>query len=269
MSNYKPEFPPLYTQDPLDRFSDRANDYAKYRPSYPGAAIDAILAGLGQPSDLIVADIGAGTGISSRLMADRGAMVWAIEPNATMRDAAESHSRVEFWNGTAEQTGLPDHSVGLVLCCQSFHWFEPVATLTEFHRILRPQGRVALMWNERNRDDQFTEQYTSIIRKAADPAYFERIERRASEGSVLQHSPLFQTYRCQVFVNSHRLDRAGLIGIASSASYIPQSGPAYEQLILDLQQLYDRWLQDFGAEAIQLSYHTHLYLADVVPQVSD
>lgn len=253
--------PPLHAQNPHGRFSNRADDYAKYRPSYPAAAIDAILVGLAKPTDLIVADIGAGTGISSRLFADRGATVWAIEPNATMRQAAEPHPRVRFRDGTAEQTGLPDHFVHLVLCCQSFHWFEPVAALTEFHRILQPQGQVALMWNDRNREDAFTSQYITTIRKAVDPRYFERLDRQASDGLALQQNPLFQNYTRQVFVHSHQLDRSGLIGIALSASYLPKSGVAYEQLIIDLQQLYDRWTQDSGEEMVKLSYRTHLYLA--------
>jgi 2-polyprenyl-3-methyl-5-hydroxy-6-metoxy-1,4-benzoquinol methylase len=76
----------LHTLNPLDRFSDRAADYVKYRPSYPMAAIDIILEGLGQ-TPLVAADIGAGTGISSRLLADRGVRVLAIDPNAAMRAA--------------------------------------------------------------------------------------------------------------------------------------------------------------------------------------
>lgn len=80
--------------NPQSRFSDRAQDYAKYRPSYPSEAIDCILAGL--ETSGIAADIGAGTGISSRLLADRGVKVIAIEPNAAMKQAAESHPLVEF-----------------------------------------------------------------------------------------------------------------------------------------------------------------------------
>lgn len=71
---------PLYAMNPLNRFSDRAADYVKYRPSYPDAAIDKILEGLGSISQLVAADIGAGTGISSRLLAEREVKVVTTLP---------------------------------------------------------------------------------------------------------------------------------------------------------------------------------------------
>ena len=115
--------PGLHQLNPQSRFSDRAEDYAKYRPSYPTAAIDCILQEFKEKSPLIAADIGAGTGISSRLLADRGVRVIAIEPNAAMRQVAEAHPLVEFRHGSAEATKLPDKSVDLVTCFQAFHWF--------------------------------------------------------------------------------------------------------------------------------------------------
>src|SRR5262245_49009958 len=92
--------------DPTGRFTQRADDYAVYRPTYPAAAIDAILDGLGAPARLVAADVGAGTGIASRLLAERGVRVLAVEPNAAMRAVAAAHPRVEAHVGTAEATGL-------------------------------------------------------------------------------------------------------------------------------------------------------------------
>ena len=80
-----------YELNPTSRFSDRADDYVKYRPGYPPAAIDAILNGLGPPASLVAADVGAGTGISARALADRGVRVLAVEPNAVMANAAVPH----------------------------------------------------------------------------------------------------------------------------------------------------------------------------------
>lgn len=252
---------PLYTHNPQQRFSDRADDYAKYRPSYPAAAIDQILQGLSDLPDCVIADIGAGTGISSRLLADRGLQVWAIEPNAAMRAAAEPHTGVTYREGTAEQTGLPDRSVDAITCCQAFHWFEPSATLTEFYRILKPGGRVALLWNDRDRQDAFTEAYMNTIRQAVDPSYLERIDRKASNGEALNQHPQFEGYTVYQFANAHWLDRAGLVGIALSASYVPKTGPACEQLIQDLQQLFDQWCDRFPDRQVALSYQTNLFMA--------
>ncbi|MBV9438785.1 MAG: class I SAM-dependent methyltransferase, partial [Candidatus Eremiobacteraeota bacterium] len=121
---------------PTARFTKRADAYAAGRPSYPPAAIDALLDGLGDPSAVVAVDLGAGTGISSRLLAERGAQVLAVEPNAAMRAAAERHPRVEWIDGTAEQTGLAEASVDLVAAFQAFHWFHAPVALREAIRIL-------------------------------------------------------------------------------------------------------------------------------------
>ena len=252
-------FLPLHRQNPQTRFSDRAEDYAKYRPSYPAEAITAMLAGLGDPALLTAADLGAGTGISSRLVASRGVRVWAIEPNAAMREAATPDPNVTFQAGSAEQTGLRD-PVHLVFCTQAFHWFEPVAALAEFHRILKPGGRVALLWNDRDPEDEFTNQYTDVIRQAVDPRYIERLDRKASDAEALRLCDLFENYRAQRFANAQPLDRTGLVGMAMSASYVPKAGDAHQQLVSALQALYDGWQ---GAEQkVRLAYHTHLFLAE-------
>lgn len=265
MMSHSNALPPLHTQNPLERFANRADDYAKYRPSYPVAAIDAILS-FGDPAQLRIADIGAGTGISSRLIADRGVAVWAIEPNAAMREAAHPHANVEYRNGTAEQTGLPDQSVDGVICCQAFHWFEPIAALTEFRRILKPGGQVALMWNDRDRQDDFTEAYTDVIRQAIDARYLERLDRKGSDAEVLQTSGLFTHYRVLTFPNTHQLDRAGLVGIALSASYVPKQGDLYQQLIVHLEALYDCWSRSLQHDFVSLSYQTNLFLATAPSQ---
>ncbi|WAN69488.1 methyltransferase domain-containing protein [Moorena producens JHB] len=101
------ETTPLHQMNPESRFSELVADYAKYRPSYPAAAIDKILEGLENRGQLVAADIGAGTGISSRLLAQRGVQVIAIEPNTQMRQAATTHRLVEIRDGTAQQTNLP------------------------------------------------------------------------------------------------------------------------------------------------------------------
>jgi ubiquinone/menaquinone biosynthesis C-methylase UbiE len=158
---------PPYTWNPLSRFCDLASDYAKYRPSYPIiAAIDIMLEGM-ETQFPIVADVGAGTGISSRLLAERGVRVLAIEPNTDMRQAAAPHPKLEFRQGTAEATGLSDASVDLITCFQSFHWFNPEPTLLEFHRILKPSGRLGAVWNEWDENDEFTANYYDLVLTAS------------------------------------------------------------------------------------------------------
>src|SRR5581483_4274270 len=148
-----------------ERFGNRAASYALHRPSYPAEAIDAVLAGLGDPRDLVVADAGAGTGISSRLFADRGARVMAIEPNAAMRDAATPHPRVTWHDGTAERTGLADACAHLVTACQAFHWFATPEAMRELTRIA--SRRIAVVQYERDERDPFTRAYGEIVRAYA------------------------------------------------------------------------------------------------------
>jgi len=242
--------------NPLDRFSHRAGDYVNYRPSYPAGAIDSILQGLDRP---VVADIGAGTGIASRLLADRGVRVLAIEPNGAMRTAAAAHPLVEFRDGTAEATLLPDASVNLVVCCQAFHWFNPELCLPEFRRILKGTGRLALMWNDRDRSDSFTHSYSELVRVASDnhPA-----EKRVVSTEPLLNSPLFTNFRCHNFSYKQELDLTGLIGRAQSVSYLPGAGSVYQQLVYDLQLLHGDWVD--GRGFVYLLYRTSLYLADPI-----
>lgn len=246
---------PLYAMNPLNRFSDRAADYVKYRPSYPAAAIDKILEGL-TPSQLLAADIGAGTGISSRLLAERQVRVIAIEPNSAMRQAAQSHPLVEFRDATAEATSLADTSVDLVVCFQSFHWFNPQPTLLEFHRILKYKGRLAVVWNERDRHDEFTANYTQIVQTASNnhPA-----EQRHLAVEPLLTSLLFSNIQQYTFAYRQDLDLAGLIGRAMSTSYIPRTGEAHQELISNLQQLYENYCDRNGL--VSLVYSTSVFLA--------
>ncbi|BCL37856.1 class I SAM-dependent methyltransferase [Nostoc sp. MS1] len=248
---------PLHTLKPLDRFSDRAEAYVKYRPSYPAAAIDTLLDGLSSP--VVAADIGAGTGISSRLLAERGVRVIAIEPNAAMREAAEPHPLVEFREGTAESTQIADNSVDLVTCFQAFHWFNPEPTLLEFHRILKPSGRLAVVWNNRDKEDALTAEYSRIVREASNnhPA-----ESRMQSVEPLLTTPHFTNIREYTFIYRQELDLTGLIGRAMSVSYLPSEGAAYEQAIADLQDLYQQFRNDQGL--VYMVYRTSVHLGEAI-----
>ncbi|OKH22464.1 class I SAM-dependent methyltransferase [Chroogloeocystis siderophila] len=255
MSESNSDTTQLYTLNPLTRFSDKATDYAKYRPSYPSEAIDVIFKGL-DTSQALVADIGAGTGISARLLAQRGVQVIAIEPNAAMRQMAELHQLVEFREGTAESTNLPNNSVNLVTCFQAFHWFNPESSLQEFHRILKPSGRLALVWNDRDHQDTFTAEYSRLVREASNnhPA-----ESRLKSVEPLFANPYFVNIQEDKFAYKQELDLPGLIGRALSVSYIPNEELAKQQLIANLQQLYYLSCNDQGI--VYMSYCTSVYLA--------
>lgn len=222
---------------PTERFTTRAGSYVAARPSYPRAAIEAIVEGLGDPATLTVGDLGAGTGISSRLLAELGPHVLAIEPNAAMRAAAAHDPRVEWIDGTAEATTLPDASLDVLSAFQAWHWFDHPRVTVEARRVVRKGGRLAVVYNERDETDAFTAQYGDIVRRYAKDA----TERRRA--TALAHALGIDPERTtrEEFRNSQTLDRAGVHARADSSSYLPQSGPEATAMHEDIDKLLDHF----------------------------
>lgn len=246
----------LHSKNPVGRFDDRAADYVKYRPSYPRESIDAILDGLPAPSSLHAADIGAGTGISARLLGDRGVHVIAVEPGAAMRHAAAPHPNVHWVSARAEATGLRDGSVDVVLCAQSFHWFQPDAAIAEFARILRSGGRLAIIWNRRSQTDPLTRGYRDALIEVGGEA---EIERMPFDPSCITRNGSFDPPVRQMMPSGQTVDLDGLIGRARSASYAPKSGAEGERLLTLLRDLHARYADTNGE--VTLVYDTELFVA--------
>jgi ubiquinone/menaquinone biosynthesis C-methylase UbiE len=240
----------------VSRFDDRADDYVRYRPTYPVDAVQAILDGLGPPERLVAADVGAGTGISARLLGDRGVRVVAVEPGEAMRRAAASHPNVSWVAARAEATGLRSQSVDVVLCAQSFHWFRPTEVLPEFARILKRGGRLAIVWNRRRGSDPFTAGYRQAIVDAGGAI---TVEGMNFDANVIPRSGAFSSAERIDLPNSQRLDLDGLIGRARSASYAPKSGAAGDQLITKLQALHAQYADTSGC--VILAQDTEVFLS--------
>src|SRR3954447_4559397 len=126
--------------DPTRRFSNRVEDYIKYRPNYPRALVRLLEAECGMTGASVIADVGSGTGILSELFLKNGNRVYGVEPNREMREAGErllaSYTNFVSVDGRAEATTLDDASVDFVTAGQAFHWFDPPRTRREFVRVL-------------------------------------------------------------------------------------------------------------------------------------
>lgn len=246
--------------DPTGRFTNRAEDYVRYRPSYPAAAIDALLDGLGAPATLVAADVGAGTGISARLLAERGVEVVAVEPNRAMRDAAAPHPRVTFRDGSAESIPLADGAVDLVLAAQAYHWFRAEPAVAEMARVVKSGGRLALVWNRRAEVEPFMQGYERAILEAADdPA----VVGMHADIEAVDRSRLFGPRRIVRFEQRQVVDRDGLMGRALSASYVPKQGPRLTRLVERLGELYDQYAV---SGSVELVYETEVTLAERLPR---
>ncbi len=252
---------PPVEADPIRRFSGLADAYARYRPGYPESAVAFVLDRCGLREGSVLVDVGCGTGISSRLFAAHGLRVIGIEPNADMRAAAEAEPaaagiRPTYRAGRAEATGLPTASADVVLAAQAFHWFEPSATLPEFHRILRPRGWIVLLWNTRDEADPFTADYGKLVWSHTDRGRTAAI--REGSPAELQVSPLFEAYDPVSFPHDQRLDEASLLGRAFSASYAPQEGERKAEYAAALRDLFRTYAR--GGQVV-LRYRTEVHLA--------
>jgi ubiquinone/menaquinone biosynthesis C-methylase UbiE len=137
-------------RDPSEIWTGKASGYDRARPTPPPALLDLLTQVIDLPHPALVVDVGSGTGLSTAICGERAELVIGIEPNADMRKEAvhkvEDHpyaAQIEYREGVAHQTGLPDGCADIVTAAQSFHWMEPTSTLAEIARILRPGGLFA------------------------------------------------------------------------------------------------------------------------------
>jgi len=245
--------------DPTLRFSDRVENYVKYRPEYPPTVLDIIQKETGVSSSSIVADIGSGTGISMRIFLPLECTIYAVEPNAAMREAAESitiaHAGFHSVEGTAEATELKPRSITHIVSAQSFHWFDPVRTRKEFARILRPGGWVILLWNVRRLDSTpFLRAYEALLLEYGTD--YQKV-RHENIGTEALDSFYGGPYAKHVVDNAQYFDFEGLAGRLLSSSYAPSAGhPKHEPMMEQLRRIFTEHAQD-GQVAFE--YDTEIY----------
>jgi ubiquinone/menaquinone biosynthesis C-methylase UbiE len=248
----------------VERFSNRVENYIRYRPGYPADVLGLFKDEMGLTTSSVIADIGSGTGISSRLFLENGNTVYGVEPNAAMQNAATTllknfpgYKPVE---GTAEYTTLPDDSVNIVVAAQAFHWFDPESTRIEFKRILRKDGYIALMWNERQLDTTpFLREYERFLLTHAGD--YEKVRHENVTSDVL--SNFFQSdFSQRTFANKQILDFEGLRGRMLSSSYMPsETDERFASVESELRNLFEKYADADGKVAIL--YDTNVFYTGI------
>lgn len=243
----------------IERFSNRVENYIKYRPGYPPEILDLFRKEMNLNSSSVIADIGAGTGISAKMFLENGNTVYGVEPNAAMRRASlkilQAFSNFKSVDGTSANTTLDDKSVDFIIAAQAFHWFEGESARAEFRRILRDAGFIALIWNERQLDStKFLLEYEHFLNQFATD-YNEVRHERATEKVI---GDFFQTnFSKAAFHNSQTFDFVGLRGRLESSSYTPtEENPLYAPMMEELQRLFTEHARNGKVEII---YDTNIY----------
>jgi SAM-dependent methyltransferase len=250
----------MTTPDPTQRFSDRAEDYARYRPGYPREILTLLRSWCSFRSTAVVADIGSGTGLLAKLFLDNGNHVFGVEPNPEMRAAGEaflrSYKNFTSINGSAEATTLAPESVDFVTAGQAFHWFKPEPTRREFQRILKIHGRAIILWNERLLDETpFLSDYEALLRRfGTDYAKVHESYPRAEQMLAFFGPNEFTSHSLPHF---QEFDFDGLCGRLRSSSYAPAPGhPQFAPMMEELQRVFAAHQQN---GKVRMEYRTHIY----------
>jgi SAM-dependent methyltransferase len=244
------------------RFNDRVADYAAHRPGYPPEMIAFLRDELGLGAGPAVADVGSGTGILAALLLREGCRVFAVEPNAAMRAAAEAalggDPNFTSITGTAEETTLPDACVDFAAAAQAFHWFDAEKARGEFRRILKPGGRAVVVWNSRRTDSTpFLRDYEQLLRRFGTD-YAQVAATYGDEGSLRKF--FAAGYGRERFDNFQLFDFDGLRGRLLSASYVPLAGhPAHGPMLAELRRLFDAHQR---GGRVRVEYDTDVYYGE-------
>ncbi len=245
------------------RFSDRVENYVRYRPGYPLEALQALKDDCGLEPDHVVADIASGTGIWSRTLLENGNRVFGVEPNPDMRQAGErllaDFSKFTSVAGTAEATTLVDQSVHFVTAAQAAHWFDRARSRREFVRILKPGGWLVLLWNERLTDSTpFLRDYEELLLTFGTDYEAVRHERTTDAvNEFFDPAP----FRERNFSMRQEFDYAGLEGRLLSSSYAPGPGHSrHAPMLRELRRIYD---EHQIKDRVAFDYITRVYFGSL------
>jgi SAM-dependent methyltransferase len=253
--------------DSTKRFSSRVENYIKYRPGYPPAVIKLLRRECGLARVSQIADIGSGTGILTEMLLKNGSAVLAVEPNPEMRQAAErllgTHPNFHSVYGTAEATTLPPQSVDIIVAAQAFHWFDRARARQEFARILKPGGRVALIWNDRRTDSTpFLQAYEHLLQECS--LDYRAVDHKQVDAATIGAFFAPAAFKSASFENQQVFDFKGLKGRLLSSSYAPEQGhPKHEAMLRGLSEIFEKHARQ---DRVVFEYDTLVYYGRLVAE---
>ncbi len=245
-------------KDTTKRFSNRVENYIKFRPSYPEKLIEYLNDVVGINQESIVADIGAGTGIFTELLVNKVKSIYAVEPNLEMRMAADFRLRKypNYFsiNGTAENTTLNNNIINFIVAAQAFHWFNIPKTHIEFKRILKEKGILILIWNSRINDTEFLKVYEEAL-KTYSTDYNEVNHQNLMEEDLQK---FFSSKITKVeFDNFQEFNFNGVLGRLLSSSYAPlEETENYTQIEKILREAFISFSEN---DSVRFNYKTEVY----------
>ncbi|MDE6558069.1 MAG: class I SAM-dependent methyltransferase [Clostridia bacterium] len=231
-----------------EKFSGKATDYDNARPAYAESLINALYSDFGFSTQSVIADIGSGTGIFTEQLLKRGNKVYGVEPNADMRKAGEERLKgyrdFVSVNGDAANTKLKTSSVDIVTVAQALHWFPLEEFSKECKRILKPNGQVVIVYNQRCNDfinkniDAAIARNCDIRSASTGAAYIELKRKRINE---LYHGKFIEISKS----NSLLMDKKKFLCYWLSRSYAPREGDTcYEPFVNDVAAIFDKYAKD-------------------------
>ena len=239
-------------------FQAGAAAYERGRHGYPADVIEWLGTELGLRPGRTVADVGAGTGKLTRELVCTGASVMAVEPVPGMRDVLKrAVPGVQVLDGTAETLPMRDESIDAITVAQAFHWFDIPLALTEFHRVLRPGGRFAVIWNRRVREQALHQAINAIIEpyRGDSPSHLTSLWRDqvAADGRFAAAGQIERPFEQQ-------FDEDGLVDRVGSISFVAALPDAERERVLGRV----RALAFEAGQPLRLGYTTEAYVYERV-----
>lgn len=242
------------------KFKNKADFYENSRPSYPKEIL-TIFQKFGVNTDTLIADLGAGTGKFTRVIADLNCNIFAIEPNLDMfnmgKKMCSELKNVKFINAKAENTTILDGSIDYITIAQAFHWLDKEKCETEFKRILKPHGKVMIVYNSKIVDDEFTKAYENHLKSFNNSK--ENDDYLCKKNSSLNF--LSKNIEINQYSNKQILNCAGLLGRALSLSYTPLEGNTrYEEFIDGIKEIFAKYNLN---DNVELFYKTEIFVGEL------